>query len=110
MCIRDRANANPDGESTLLNRAIQTLYAPGSTFKIVTLATALEDGVASEDTVFSSPGTMDIGNAPVTNFNKNSYGCLLYTSTCRFSTGATSTATASPSSTSCAAIMGTSPR
>ena len=33
-----------------------------------------EDGVASEDTVFSSPGTMDIGNAPVTNFNKNSYG------------------------------------
>ena len=58
----------------LLNRAIQTLYAPGSTFKIVTLATALEDGVASEDTVFSSPGTMDIGNAPVTNFNKNSYG------------------------------------
>ncbi|OUO87703.1 peptidoglycan glycosyltransferase [Gordonibacter urolithinfaciens] len=70
----EKANANPDGESTLLNRAIQTLYAPGSTFKIVTLATALEDGVASEDTVFSSPGTMDIGNAPVTNFNKNSYG------------------------------------
>ena len=70
----EKANANPDGESTLLNRAIQTLYAPGSTFKIVTLATALEDGVASEDTVFSSPGTMDSGNAPVTNFNKNSYG------------------------------------
>ncbi len=59
-----------DGESTLLNRAIQTLYAPGSTFKIVTLATALEDDVASEATVFSSPGTMDIGNAPVTNFNE----------------------------------------
>lgn len=70
----EKANANPDGESTLWNRAIQTLYAPGSTFKIVTLATALEDGVAKEDTVYSSPGTMDIGNAPVTNFNKNSYG------------------------------------
>ena len=51
-----------------------SLYAPGSTFKIVTLATALEDGVADEDTVFSSPGTMEIGNAPVTNFNKANYG------------------------------------
>ncbi|RDB64387.1 peptidoglycan glycosyltransferase [Gordonibacter sp. 28C] len=70
----EKANANPDGVSTLLNRAIQTRYAPGSTFKIVTLATALEDGVAKEDTVFSSPGTMDIGNANISNFNKNSYG------------------------------------
>ena len=70
----EKANANPDGVSTLLNRAIQTLYAPGSTFKIVTLATALEDGVAKEDTVFSSPGTMEIGNGTVSNFNKNDYG------------------------------------
>ncbi len=72
--IQQAAN-NPDsGDSTLLNRAIQSLYPPGSTFKIVTLATALEDDVAKEDTVYSSPGTMQIGNADVSNFNKNSYG------------------------------------
>lgn len=62
--------------SPLFNRAVQALYAPGSTFKIVSLATALEDGAASEDTVFSSPGTMTIGNAEVSNFDGNDYGTI----------------------------------
>ncbi len=72
--IKQAADNPSSGDSTLLNRATQALYAPGSTFKIVSLATALEDGVAKESTVFSSPGTMEIGNAPISNFNKNSYG------------------------------------
>ena len=61
-------------DSSLLNRATQALYAPGSTFKITTLTTALSNDVAGEDTVFSSPGTMDIGNAPVSNFDHIPYG------------------------------------
>ena len=73
--VIEQANANPD-DSTLVDRAAGSLYAPGSTFKIVTLATALEDDVADEDTVFSSPGTMEIGNATVSNFNKANYGSL----------------------------------
>ena len=60
--------------SVLLNRATQSQYAPGSTFKMVTLATALENGTADEDSVYESPGVMDIGNAPVTNFDGNSMG------------------------------------
>ena len=32
--------------------------------------------MADEDTVFSSPGTMEIGNATVSNFNKANYGSL----------------------------------
>ena len=72
----EQANAEgaDAGGSALYNRATQNLYAPGSTFKIITLATALQDGVATEDTVFSAPGTMDIGNAPVSNFEKIDYG------------------------------------
>lgn len=76
--LLDQVAANEDGSSTesseLLNRTTQALYAPGSTFKIVTLATALADGTATEDTVFSSPGTMEIGGGTVTNFNSNDYG------------------------------------
>lgn len=73
--LLEQAGTNTDSDdSTLLNRATQALYAPGSTFKIVSLATALEDGVAKEDTVFSSPGVMTIGGASVSNFNKNDYG------------------------------------
>ena len=70
--------AEQGGESSssseLYNRATQALYPPGSTFKMVTLATALEDGVADEDTIFDSPGQMDIGNAEVSNFGDYSYG------------------------------------
>ncbi len=60
--------------SALYNRATQALYSPGSTFKIVSLETALEDNVASEKTVFSAPATLDIGGGKVTNFNSASYG------------------------------------
>lgn len=67
-------SGNAGDDSSLLNRATEALYAPGSTFKIVTLATALENGTATEDTVFSSPGSMDIGNAEVSNFNDTAYG------------------------------------
>ncbi|WP_165248041.1 FtsW/RodA/SpoVE family cell cycle protein [Adlercreutzia sp. ZJ141] len=63
-----------DGSGTLLNRATQTLYAPGSTFKIVSLATAFENNIASEDTLFASPGSMDIGGAKVSNYEGESYG------------------------------------
>ena len=62
--------------SALYNRATQALYAPGSTFKIVTLATALENNVASEDSTYSSPGTIEIGNAEVSNFNSYDYGTV----------------------------------
>lgn len=60
--------------SALLNRATQSLYSPGSTYKIVSLSTALENNTAKEDTVYSSPGTMDIGGAAVSNYGKYDYG------------------------------------
>lgn len=68
------AQGDSAGSTALLNRATQALYAPGSTFKILTLATALATGTATEDTVFKSPSSMDIGGAPVTNFDDNDYG------------------------------------
>lgn len=45
----------------LNNRAIQGLYAPGSTYKIVVAAAALEAGVIDEDTVFFCPGYYKMG-------------------------------------------------
>ena len=70
------AAAEGDGNdsSELYNRATQALYAPGSTFKMVTLAAALQDGIAKADSEYDSPGEMEIGNAPVTNVKKRSYG------------------------------------
>ena len=62
--------------SALYNRATQALYSPGSTFKIVTLTTALADNVATESTQYDSPSTLDIGGGKVTNFNNSSYGAI----------------------------------
>lgn len=69
-----QASSEDSSISSLFNRATQAQYAPGSTFKIVSLASAFENDVASEDTVYSSPGSMEIGNAEVSNFNDNYYG------------------------------------
>lgn len=60
--------------SALYNRATQALYSPGSTFKIVTLETALENGTAKESTTFKSPSKLEIGGGEVTNFGGASYG------------------------------------
>jgi peptidoglycan glycosyltransferase len=49
---RDENNKN----KPMLNRAIQENYAPGSTFKLVTASTALEDGKNKDYELTASPG------------------------------------------------------
>ena len=48
-------------DSPLLNRALQGLYPPGSTFKPLVADAALTAGVTSEDEVFTCTGELAIG-------------------------------------------------
>ena len=66
-------NINADESAPLLDRSRQTLLAPGSTFKVVTLAGAYANDVATPESTYPAPGTMKIGNAAVTNFEKSGY-------------------------------------
>ena len=67
-------SSGSSNSSALYNRATQALYSPGSTFKIVSLTTALENNIATETSTFSSPGEITIGNGKVNNFDNYSYG------------------------------------
>lgn len=72
------------GATHLLDRTRQALYAPGSTFKVVTLTGAYSSGVATPKSTYSGPGSIEIGNAPITNFEGGSYGKMdLITATAR---------------------------
>ncbi|HLJ83036.1 MAG TPA: penicillin-binding transpeptidase domain-containing protein [Candidatus Eremiobacteraceae bacterium] len=51
-----------DQSSPLLNRAINGLYPPGSTFKIFTASAALDAGVVTMQSTFYDPGYYTIGN------------------------------------------------
>jgi len=62
------------------NRAIQDLYEPGSTFKVVTASAAIEEKVLSTDTLIdTNPGRLIIGPRVITDDAGKNNGVLSFT-------------------------------
>lgn len=60
--------------SPLFNRATSGLYAPGSTFKVVTATAGLGEGGLSPRSVFDDTGTFATPGGPIRNFGNARFG------------------------------------
>src|SRR5690606_14556242 len=64
------AELTQPGSSALLTRPTQGLYAPGSVFKTVTAAAAIETGVAAPDTVYRDEGALTVDGRVIPEENR----------------------------------------
>ncbi|PTX51244.1 penicillin-binding protein 2B [Melghirimyces profundicolus] len=84
LAMANRPTFNPANYSVTykagwnaVNRAIRTQYEPGSTFKIVTLAAAVEEGLFNGEETFQS-GSIQISGRTIRDWNNRGWGAISY--------------------------------
>ncbi len=66
--------------SPLLDRALGGLYAPGSTFKVVTAATGIQAGLYTPDSLIDAKGScITVETRPLCNFGGETFGTITLT-------------------------------
>jgi peptidoglycan glycosyltransferase len=70
----DWKTLNADPARPLVDRALQGLYPPGSSFKPVVAGAALQEGRVQPTTPFVDTGTYVAGGYPVHNYDDKAYG------------------------------------
>lgn len=61
-------------QASEFNRAVSMPYEPGSVFKILTMAAALDLGKVAPDTVYLDTGSLQVGSTIIKNWDKQAWG------------------------------------
>ncbi|MCO5316210.1 MAG: penicillin-binding transpeptidase domain-containing protein [Solirubrobacterales bacterium] len=70
----DLSELNRDPGSPLLDRVTQGQYPPGSTFKLVTAAAAIDSGKITRETTIDAPASINIQGHPLSNDGGSGFG------------------------------------
>jgi peptidoglycan glycosyltransferase len=76
---QDLAELNKGRGGSLLNRATQAQYPPGSTMKVVTTAAALDTGKYKPDSFINGRDNVVISGVPLHNYGNESFGAISLT-------------------------------
>ena len=72
-------NIRKSDDTDRINRAVQNVFEPGSTFKIVTAGAALEEKLATpSDLINTSPGVIRFGSRVIDEAKGHNYGTLTF--------------------------------
>ncbi len=61
-------------DPTPYNRAVGQTYEPGSVYKVLTMAAAIDAGAVTPDTPFLDTGEVEIGGYTIYNWDRNAWG------------------------------------
>lgn len=80
----DELNKDEDADP-LINRVTQSTYQPGSTFKVVTAAAALDSGKLTPESIVDGSSPQTISGTPLNNFGNSDFGPVSFTDALTFS-------------------------
>ncbi|MDP4001459.1 MAG: penicillin-binding protein 2 [bacterium] len=75
----DPNNYSSSPTSTYINRNIQEIFEPGSSFKPITMAMGIDLGKVAPNTTYTDPGVIDIAGRQIHNFDNSAHGTVTMT-------------------------------
>lgn len=66
--------ANAQEEKAFVNPNVSDLFEPGSIFKVLTMAAALDSGTVTRDTVYNDTASIEVGGQVIWNWDRGGHG------------------------------------